>query len=168
MSLMSFAILTSKLYIPRSDALIARPHLVERLNDSLSRRLILVAAPAGSGKTSLVSAWLREIDLPAAWLSLDAADSDPIRFITYFVAACRQIEPVIGQSVLSILQTPQPPPFDALMPLLINDFTNTAAGGHYLLVLDDYQFIKDSPIHEAVNFLLDHMPPKLQLVLITR
>ena len=104
---MSFPILTSKLYIPHSEVLVARPHLFERLNEGLRRKLTLVAASAGSGKTSLVSDWLREIDLPATWLSLDAADSDPPRFVSYFVAACQQIEPMIGQSVPDLLQSPQ-------------------------------------------------------------
>ncbi len=165
---MSLPILTSKLYIPHSSALIARRRLFEQLTNGLSRKLTLVAAPAGSGKTSLVSAWLREIDLPVAWLSLDGADSEPTRFFNYLVAACRHLEPAIGQSVLDLLQTPQPPPLEAMMTLLIIDITSTTTAQQYLLVLDDYHLIDDISIHEAMKFLLDHQPPRLHLILITR
>jgi len=165
---MFLPILASKLYIPHPDAIITRPKLFERLNGGLDHKLILLAASAGSGKTSLVSAWLREINLPVAWLSLDAADSDPVRFIAYLVAACQKIEPNIGQSILNLIQTPQLPPIETIMTLFIDDFTNRVTDDHSLLVLDDYHFIEAKSVHEAIRFLLNHMPHQLHLVLITR
>src|SRR5690349_18815610 len=110
---MSTPILATKLYIPlpRPKAVL-RPRLLERLNEGLqytNRKLTLIAAPAGFGKTSLVSIWVAACDRKAAWLSLDQADSDPIRFLTYFVAALRKITPFIGEGVLGMLQSPQPP-----------------------------------------------------------
>jgi len=164
---MPLPILTSKLYIPHSDAIIARPHLFQQLTVGLSHKLILVAAPAGYGKTSLISAWLREINLSTAWLSLDATDCDPGRFISYVVAACRQIEPTIGQTILDLLQLPQPPPFEVMLTLLLDDLTKLALS-HFLLVLDDYHLIEELSVHKGMRFLLDHLPPQLHLVIISR
>jgi LuxR family maltose regulon positive regulatory protein len=164
---MSLPILPSKLFIPGSDQLIARPHLFEQLNNGLGRKLILVTAPAGSGKTSLVSAWLREIKVPVAWLSLDGTDGDPGRFVTYIVAACQKIEPTIGQRVLDLLQAPQSPRLDTMMTLLLDDLSHLSHND-CLLVLDDYHLIEELSIHEGLRFLLDHLPPQMHLVVITR
>src|SRR6476469_6649242 len=107
-------ILTTKLYIPppRPNA-VRRSHLTERLNEGLHRKLTLIAAPAGFGKTTLVSEWVAVCGRSVAWLSLDEADSDPTRFLTYLVAALRTIAPPIGAGLLGMLQSPQPPPTEA-------------------------------------------------------
>src|SRR3954462_8851750 len=108
---MSGPILATKLYVPRPRPnVVLRPDLLERLNEGLHRKLTLVSAPAGFGKTTLVSAWVAGCDRPVAWLSLDAGDSDPTRFLTYLVMAVRTLAPQIGSGVLGGLQSPQPPP----------------------------------------------------------
>src|SRR5215210_4869336 len=115
---MSMQILATKLYIPPPKA-VQRPRLIERLNEGLSRKLTLIAATAGFGKTTLVSEWVAGLhgcgrypggNPQIAWLSLDEGDSDPARFLSYLVGALQTIAPGIGQSVLGVLQTPQPLP----------------------------------------------------------
>src|SRR5438094_10550654 len=110
---MSTPILATKLYIPPPGPhVVQRPHLIARLNEGLHRKLILISAPAGFGKTTLVSEWLAGCERPAAWLSLDEGDSDPARFLTYVVAALQTIAANIGDGVLRALQSSQPPPID--------------------------------------------------------
>src|SRR5713226_876877 len=104
-------ILATKLYIPRlRPNVVLRPRLIERLNEGLHGKLILISAPAGFGKTTLVSEWVAGSERPAAWLSLDAGENDPTRFLTYLVAALQTIAATIGEGVLGVLQSPQPPP----------------------------------------------------------
>src|SRR5213080_5119892 len=106
---MPTSILATKLYLPRlRPNVVSRPRLLERLNAGLHRKLTLVSAPAGFGKTTLVSAWVAGCDRPVAWLSLDAGDSDPTRFLTYLVAALQTIAGNLGAGVLGVLQAPQP------------------------------------------------------------
>ena len=100
-----------------------RPRLLERLNEGLHRKLTLISAPAGFGKTTLVSDWVAGCDSPAAWLSLDEGDSDPTRFLTYLVAALRTIAPNIGEGVLGVLQSPQAPPTESILTALLNEIT---------------------------------------------
>src|SRR6476661_2004433 len=112
---MSTPILATKLYIPspRPKAVL-RPRLIERLNSGLlhNRKLTLIAAPAGFGKTTLLSEWLAGCDRKTAWLSLDEADCEPARFLTYLVAALQKIAPNIGEGVMGVLQSTQPPPIE--------------------------------------------------------
>src|SRR5579859_5260578 len=108
---MSTPILATKLYIPRPRPnVVSRPRLLERLNEGLHGNLVLLSAPAGFGKTTLLSEWVEGIEWPVAWLSLDAGDNDPTRFLTYLVAAVQTIAPALGAGVLRALQSPQPPP----------------------------------------------------------
>src|SRR4051812_218549 len=134
---MSTVILATKLYTPppRPNG-IPPPRLIARLNAGLHRKLILLSAPAGFGKTTLVSAWAAGCDRPVAWLSLDAGDSDPTCFLTYLVTALRTIAPHIGAGVLGALQSPQPPPTESLLTALLNEITTLP--DHFVLVLDDY------------------------------
>src|SRR3954467_6002149 len=107
---MSTPILTTKLYLPPCRPnVVLRPRLVGRLNEGLHRKLTLISAPAGFGKTTLISTWVAACDLPVAWLSLDEGDSDLERFLTYLVTALRTIAPRIGEDALAVLQSPQPP-----------------------------------------------------------
>src|SRR5450755_2149932 len=109
-------ILATKLYIPPlRPHMVTRPRLLERLNEGLHRNLTLIAAPAGFGKTTLVSEWVAFIERPTAWLSLDEGENDPTRFLTYLVAAFQTIAPTIGEGVLGVLQSPQPPPPEAIL-----------------------------------------------------
>src|SRR4029079_14963363 len=118
---MSTPVLTTKLYIPPARPnVVLRPRLIARLNAGLHRKLTLIAAPAGFGKTTLVSTWIAGCGRPAAWLALDQADNDPTRFLTYLVAALQTIAPTIGAGVLSMLQSPQPPPTEAILTALLN------------------------------------------------
>src|SRR5215211_7671466 len=116
---MSTPILATKLYIPPPrPKVVLRPCLIERLNEGLHRKLTLISAPAGFGKTTLLSEWLAGCERPAAWLSLDEGDNDPTRFLSYLVAALQTIAPNIGEGVLGALQSPQPPPESILTALL--------------------------------------------------
>src|SRR5918997_3228790 len=121
---MSTPILTTKLYVPppRPHAVL-RPRLTGRLNEGLPRRLTLISAPAGFGKTTLLGEWLAGCERPAAWLSLNEADSDPTRFLAYLVAALQTIAPNIGEGVLGMLQSPQPPPTESILTTLLNEIT---------------------------------------------
>jgi LuxR family maltose regulon positive regulatory protein len=143
---------------PTRPELGSRPRLNEQLNEGLHRKLTLISAPAGFGKTTLVSDWLRHLDVPTAWVSLDGSDNDPVRFLIYFVAALQTIEarqePVsnIGKGALSALQSPQPPPTEAVLTSLLNEIA--AIPGRLVLVLDDYHLIESQPIHDALTFYL--------------
>src|SRR6266704_4550053 len=164
---MSTPILATKLYIPRlRPNVVSRPRLIERLNEGLHRKLTLIAAPAGFGKTTLVSAWVAGCDRQVAWLSLDKGDSDPTLFLTYLVAALRTIAPDIGVGVLGALQSPQPPPTESILTALLNEIT--AIPDNFVLVLDDYHVIESKPIDHALTYLVDHLPPQMHLVIVTR
>ena len=160
-------ILATKLYIPplRPNVVI-RPRLLEQLNEGLHRKLILISAPAGFGKTTLVSEWVEGIERLAAWLSLDEGENDPARFLTYLVAALQTIAPNIGEGVLGVLQSPQPPPIETILTALLNDLTTLS--DHFVLVLDDYHVIDATSIDQALTYLLEHLPPHMHLVIATR
>src|SRR5438094_4727466 len=150
-------ILATKLYIPRlRPNVVSRSRLIERLNEGLHRKLTLIAASAGFGKTTLVSAWVAGCDRQVAWLSLDKGDSDPTLFLTYLVAALQTIAPNIGEGVLGVLQSPQPPPTASILTALLNDLTNIS--DHFVLVLDDYHVIYSQPIDLALKTSVYHMP----------
>ena len=164
---MTTPLLTTKLYIPPvRPELVSRPRLTERLNEGVTRKLTLVSAPAGFGKTTLVTEWLNSAEHPFTWLSLDENDNDPARFFTYLLAALQRIDPNIGQAAQAMLQAPQPPPPESLLTSLINDI---AATSHlFVLVLDDYHLIQTMPIHQQLSFFLEHQPPQMHLVIATR
>ena len=164
---MTQPLLKTKLFIPPvRPELIERPRLIARLNQGLARPLILVSAPAGSGKTVLLSDWVRQADLPAAWLSLDESDQDLIRFINYLCRALQTIQADTGKAALAMLQSPQRQPLESVLTTLINDIT--AIPEAFILILDDYHFIQDQSIHELIRYFLDHAPPQLHLVIATR
>jgi LuxR family maltose regulon positive regulatory protein len=161
------ALLRTKLYIPPlRPELVSRPRLIERLNAGVHRKLTLISAPAGFGKTTLVSEWLAGCERPAAWLSLDESDNDPTRFLSYFIAALQTVEAEIGQGALSALQSPQLPPTESVLTALINEMA--ALPDAMILILDDYHLIEARPIHDALTFLLEHLPPQMHLVIATR
>jgi LuxR family transcriptional regulator, maltose regulon positive regulatory protein len=159
--------LRTKLYIPplRPD-LVSRSHLIAQLNAGLHRKLTLVSAPAGFGKTTLLSAWVAAAQCATAWLSLDESDSDPSRFLLYLVAAVQTIAPTLGIGALAALQSPHPPPAEAILTALLND--STTLPDKAILVLDDYHVIDAKLVDTALAFLLDHLPPQLHLVIATR
>ena len=162
-------ILATKLYIPPPRPnIVPHPRLVERLNEGLeaSRKLTIISAPAGFGKTTLVSEWIAGCKRPVAWLSLDEGDNDPTRFLTYLIAALQTIAPNIGKGALAAIQSPQPPPVESILTTLLNDIV--ALSDSVILVLDDYHMIDSEPIDRALTFLLDNMPPRVHLVIATR
>jgi LuxR family maltose regulon positive regulatory protein len=169
---MTTPLLTTKLYIPPvRPEFVSRPRLIERLNASLDRKLTLISAPAGYGKTTLLSEWIRRRGemtppLPVAWLSLDEGDNDPARFLLYFIAALQTIEANIGEGALGVLESPQPPPTESILTALINEVAATPKD--FILLLDDYHLIEAQPIHEALTFLLAHLPPQMHLVIASR
>ncbi|MGD8403025.1 MAG: LuxR C-terminal-related transcriptional regulator [Anaerolineales bacterium] len=173
-------LLRTKLFIPpvRSE-LVSRPNLIGRLNDGLHRKLTLVSAPAGFGKTTLVIAWLESLrgnvkkDTQTknriAWLSLDENDNTYARFLTYFISALYQPEGVttmIGDEALNLLQSSQPPPVETILTSLINEIAELP--GKIIFILDDYHLIEAQSIHDALSFLLENLPPQLHLVIATR
>jgi len=162
-------ILATKLYIPPSRRrVVVRPRLVERLTEGLAagNKLTLVSAPAGFGKTTLVGEWVAGCGRPAAWLSLDEGDSDPNRFLTYLIAALQTVAPGIGEGVLTVLQSPQPPPPESTLTALLNDITTIPSD--VVLVLDDYHVLDAKPVDDALTFLVEHLPPQMHLVIATR
>ncbi len=168
---MSTPILVTKLYIPPPRSkIVFRPRLIERLNEGLSasRKLTIISAAAGFGKTTLVSEWVAGCERPVAWLSLDEGDNDPARFLAYLVAAVQTVTPKIGEGVLGILHTtqPQPPPIELLLTTLLNEITTIP--DHFVLVLDDYHVLDAKAVDDALTFLLAHLPPQLHLVIATR
>jgi LuxR family maltose regulon positive regulatory protein len=163
----SYSLLTTKLYAPSVPPdLVPRPALIERLNGGLRHKLTLISAPAGFGKTTLAAAWIHDVDRPVAWLSLDAEDDDPARFTSYLIAALQGVDERIGQAAQAMLHSPTPPPWAALLTALINEMAATPEP--FILVLDDYHLIETLPIHRLLGFLLEHGPPQLHLVLLSR
>ena len=162
-------LLLTKLSVPSVRAsLVPRPHLSERIEEGTERKLTLVSAPAGFGKTTLLSVWASEMSSgrSVAWLSLDAADNDPARFWRYFVTAIDRLQPGSGESALALLGSPQAPPIEAVLTTLLNELADLEAGA--VLVLDDYHLIESRAIHEALTFLIEHLPPQMHLVISTR
>jgi LuxR family maltose regulon positive regulatory protein len=166
---MSLPILATKLYIPPPRTnLVPRPRLIERLNAGLIDKcaLTLISAPAGYGKSSLISDWLSGGDLKACWLSLDEGDSNLSSFLSYFVAGLQKIMPNIGNGVLVTLESPLPLPTESILTSLLNEITSIP--DDFLFVLDDYHAVDSKPIDEALSFLLKHLPPQMHLVITTR
>jgi LuxR family maltose regulon positive regulatory protein len=161
--------LSTKLHMPalRADALL-RARLIQRLETGAreGRTLMLVSAPAGFGKTTLISAWLQQSQRRAAWLSLDQSDNDSIRFWRYVIAALQTIDANYGATALAMLIAPQLPPLELIVTALINDLA--AATNPIVLVIDDYHAVTDLNIHTSLDFFLDHLPPHVQVALTTR
>ena len=168
-------LLQTKLYIPPvRPKLVSRPRLIERLDEGLDlgHRLTLVSAPAGFGKTTLLSEWVcgigtRRASPPrVAWLSLDEGDNDPARFLAYLVAALQTVGENIGDGQPGVLQSPQPTPWEGFLAGLINQVNTISA--NLVLVLDDYHLVTAQPVHDAVTFLLDHSPDNMHVAIATR
>ena len=170
---MPTALLETKLYVPRSRrGLVPRPRLSERLDRGATSTLMLVSAPAGFGKTTLLTEWLAAgpaapgDERLAAWLSLDRSDNDPASFWTYVITALRTAAPGVGESALTLLQAPQPPPIETVLTALLNDLA--AMTREIVLVLDDYHVIDTRAVQDGMAFLLDHAPPGLHVVIAGR
>ncbi len=164
---MSTSLLVTKLFIPplRPNA-VTRTRLLARLNADDQRKLTLVSAPAGFGKTSLLSAWAKSGTRATAWLTLDERDSDPVRFLSHVVGTLRSVVPGFGIEVESALQAPLPPTTEVWLTALLNEISSFQ--GKITLVLDDYHLVDSDSVDRAVDFLLDHMPSQLHLAIATR
>jgi LuxR family maltose regulon positive regulatory protein len=161
------SLLRTKLFIPLVRArLVGRPRLTEKLNAGLDRALILVSAPAGYGKTTLVSGWLRETGIPCAWLSLDEDDNEPRRFLQYLVAAIRMIVPTIPGDAVQMLSGTAAASVEALLTVIINEIS--LQGRPLVLALDDLHAIHARPVLDALHFLIEHIPPELHVMLLSR
>jgi LuxR family maltose regulon positive regulatory protein len=174
---MSTPILATKLFIPPSrPSVVPRPRLIERLKEGLAMgcKLTLVSASAGFGKTTLVSEWIAKCERPVAWLSLDQGDNDPVRFISYLIAALQTlvlsgvegIKQGIGESLLQALHSQQAPSTEAILTALLNEIA--AITDNFFLVLDDYHVIDSKSVDEALAFLVEHQPPQMHLIIATR
>jgi LuxR family transcriptional regulator, maltose regulon positive regulatory protein len=163
-------LLLTKLSVPSArPSLVTRLRLSERLEEGLGCKLTLISAPAGFGKTTLLSMWLAvssRSGRSAVWLSLDPGDNDPTRFWRYFIAAADRLCPGAGDNALVLLQSPQAPPIEAILTTLLNELAELPADA--VLVLDDYHLITSRMIHEALAFVIEHLPPQVHLVISTR
>ena len=160
-------LLATKFFAPPRPAHdISRPLLTKRLDDGLSRKLTLVCAAAGFGKSTLISQWARECPYPSAWLSLDEADRDPNRFLDYLVTALEVISLTVGSGLAAMLRSSPPAPAETVLTLLVNQLSTIP--GKLVLVLDDYHLAASTAVNEAVTFLIDHMPAQLHLVVASR
>ena len=166
-------LLQTKLYIPPlRPTLVSRPRLVERLNKGLQQgnKLTLVSAPAGFGKTTLVSEWSHGCGQPVAWFSIDKNDNDPLQFWAYFIAALRTIpillESAVGEAAQTVLESPQTLSIESLLTTLINETAVVLTP--FVLILDDYHEIEASSIHEQLAFLMEHQPPQMHLMIAGR
>jgi len=173
-------LLTTKLFIPPTrPEFVPRSRLIARLDGGLHRKLTLISAPAGFGKTTVVAEWVDKLAKKAAketqvenriaWLSLDERDNDPMRFWSYFVVALKRSEGMdaaFGKGALNMLQSSQPPQTEVILTSLINEIA--AANARIIFVLDDYHLINSQLIQNGLNFFLDNLPPQMHLVIATR
>jgi LuxR family maltose regulon positive regulatory protein len=162
-------LLATKLFVPQPrPGLVARPRLMERLDGALGSGLVLVSAPAGSGKTTVVSQWVRQNSgrIPAVWVSLDDGDNDPVRFWDYFIAALKTFKPAAGDAASTVLHSAQSYSIDVVLVSLINDLADIHQ--NVAVVFDDYHLITSEAIHGGVAFLIDHLPPAIHLILASR
>jgi len=159
--------LLTKLHIPLAGInIIHRSTLFERLNSGLSRKLIIVSAPAGYGKTTLLSDWIAHDKIPAAWLSLDNGDNDPTVFLSYVIAGIQTIHPKFGQSAMRLLNSPNSPSVESIASLLINDLLDIVK--NFLLVLDDFHLIISTEVLKVVTWFLEHISDNIHIVILTR
>ena len=162
---MQTPLLATKLYIPPARPnRVPRPRLIEQLNNL--RPLTLISAPAGFGKTTVLSDWIPQSHHCVTWLSLDEDDNDPIRFWVYVVAALQKLRANLGEDTLALLQSPQPLPITGILSTLINDISSFP--DDFSIVLDDYHLIRTQSIHETLTYLLDHLPQQMHVLLATR
>jgi LuxR family maltose regulon positive regulatory protein len=161
------ALLATKLYIPSTrTGVLSRSRLVDQLNIDLLHPLILISAPAGYGKTTLLSTWVANCEYPVAWLTLDQGDNDPLRFWRYFGAALQKVNNRLGKSLHSTLFSVQPTDVEQIIIELVNEIVGL--NKELILVLEDYHVIDNADVHASINFLLDNLPPGMHLIITTR
>lgn len=160
-------LLITKLSIPPTrPSLVVRPRLYKRLNSGLNGKLTLVSAPAGYGKTTLVSSWIQQSEKPVSWLTLDDSDNDLPRFLSYFLAALQHIDEELGIDVRTALESSQSPQVQVLLTMLVNEIADH--GKQFTLVIDDCHLITNQPVYDAVDFIINNQPSGMHLVIIGR
>jgi LuxR family transcriptional regulator, maltose regulon positive regulatory protein len=163
------ALLATKLHLPRPrPGFVPRPRLAVRLDEGLAHSLVMVCAPAGYGKTVALADWARRGGRAVAWLSLDVDDNDPVRFWRHVVAAVGPARPGVAERLLPLFGPPPPSSFEGLVTALINELAGQPGDDESVLILDDYHLIDAEPVHGSLSFLLEHLPPVLQVVLASR
>lgn len=165
---MTHSLLATKFFVPPLQAnLVHRQRLLDRLDESLrdKKRLILISTPAGYGKTTLLSAWIQKSNYPVAWLSLDDADNDPVKFMTYLIFGLREIKPGIG-AALEDFSSSQTQISNTQLTSLVNDLIQLPE--NTLIILDDYHNITRRTIHDAISYLLEHSAPNFHFIIATR
>jgi len=167
--LMETSLITTKLLIPiPRQGIVSRPALLDCLSKGIASKFILISASSGYGKTTLMAEWLSKNgkDLPVAWISLDKGDNDPVRFLSYLIAALQNIQEGLGQDTSAMVQGTQSPMDEVIASLLINELSTVS--NEFALVLEDYHVIEQREIHQLIIFLLEHLPPHMHLVILTR
>ena len=166
---MTSPLITTKLYIPKPrQGLVSRPALLELLTKGLAGRLTLISASSGYGKTTLMAEWcaVQGRVYPVAWISLDEGDNDPVRFLSYLIAALQTVQEGLGQDVGTIIQGSQNPLDSAILSAMINELS--VVPNDFVLALEDYHVIEKHDIHQMMVFMLEHLPPQMHLVILTR
>ncbi len=160
-------LLSTKLFIPRprSDR-VSRPRLIERLNAGLDRKITLITAPAGFGKTTLLSEWIPHSPRPVAWFSLDEGDNSPARFWAYVIAALQTLSPELGKGVQPLLRSLPTPAIKSILTGLLNEIHTFEQP--FVFIFDDYHLIENTEIDDELAYLIDHQPPNLHLFITTR
>jgi LuxR family maltose regulon positive regulatory protein len=162
-------ILETKIHIPAPPHhYVPRRQLLQQMDAGLGsgHRLLLVSAPAGFGKTTLLSAWISHSTYQSAWLTLERRENDPAAFLAYLVAALQRLDPALGEDILVMLGAPQPPTLETALTTLINQLASL--GGPTVIALDDYHQITNPAIHNAIDFFLEHLPVRAHLVIGSR
>ena len=162
--------LMTKLCAPRArPKLVTRPRLLEALTAGEGRKLTLVSAPAGFGKTTLLGEWSKQLFREGrfvAWVSLDESDNDPVRFLAYLVLTLRSLRIDIEEGILASLRSPEPPPIEAILGAMVNALAEVPH--EVMVVLDDYHVIDSAPVHGAVSYVLEHLPDNVHLIVSSR
>ncbi|MCP4538119.1 MAG: tetratricopeptide repeat protein [Chloroflexi bacterium] len=173
----SFLVRTKLQIPPTRPGMLARQRLIQQLDRKTSTKLVLVSAPAGYGKTTLLSKWAADLGQPVAWFSIDEGDNDPVRFLFYLISAIQHVEQTLGQSALAMLQAPSVPltgpapapeadPFEPVLAALIEDILRLP--DPLVIVLDDYHLVRSEPVHQILRFLLEHQPEQMTFAVSTR
>ncbi|MEO8620756.1 MAG: LuxR C-terminal-related transcriptional regulator [bacterium] len=166
----SLTVLETKLYSPKwRQGLVSRSRLIERIRQGAEHALTLISAPAGFGKTTLLAEWLAQrpaADAPAGWVSLDRSENESALFWAYVIRALQKVQPGFGASPLAMLQSFRQPPTEIVLTSLINEIN--AIDRDFILILDDYHVIDAPQVHAGVTFFLDHLPPRMRLIIASR
>jgi LuxR family transcriptional regulator, maltose regulon positive regulatory protein len=160
-------LLRTKLFVPRTHPdVVFRPGLDQKLEKGLQRKVTILSAPAGFGKTTLLSCWIKASGRQVAWFSIDEGDNDPTRFWSYLITSLQGLAPGLGESALSLLQAPQPPPLETVLTDLINEASGLT--DEMVIVLDDYHMIQTDSIHSGIAFFLENLPHHMRLIIAGR